>query len=374
MVCELAFARPDAQTLEVRLAGDWLLSADRPSPKDVARELHARPASKLRIAARDVGAWDSGLLTFVLAVLKICEAESIHVDRSGLPDGAQRLLALSETIPEKQGARQKEKPTGWIARVGKASIGWARGGREFIDFLGGLVLAFLRFAALRSRTPRRDLWLLIQQCGAQALPIVALIAFLVGLILAFVGAVQLRQFGAQIYVADLVGLGMAREMGALMTGIIMAGRTGAAFAAQIGTMKVNEEVDALVTLGISPIEYLVLPRMLALCLMMPLLCVFADLIGIAGGGFVGVAMLDIGPNVYVERTIQAVSTTDFVLGIVKSSVFGVLVAVAGCLRGMQCSGSASAVGMAATSAVVTGIVAIVSADGVFAVLTNVLEI
>jgi phospholipid/cholesterol/gamma-HCH transport system permease protein len=175
-------------------------------------------------------------------------------------------------------------------------------------------------------------------------------------------------------VADLVGLGMAREMGAMMTGIIMAGRTGAAFAAQLGTMKVNEEIDALVTLGIPPTEYLVLPRLVALFLMMPLLCICADLIGIIGGGLVGVGMLDIEPVEYVRRTLDAISLTDCALGIVKGAVFGVIVAVAGCLRGMQTKGSAAAVGDAATSAVVTGIVAIVAADGLFAVLTNVLEI
>jgi len=277
-------------------------------------------------------------------------------------------------VPEKQGARRAGEALPWLPRIGTAAIASAKSGLEFVDFLGSLTLALGRFITLRARYQVRDLWLLMQQCGAEALPIVALIAFLVGLILAFVGAVQLRQFGAQIYVADLVGLGMVREMGALMTGILMAGRTGASFAAQLGTMKVNEEVDALVTLGISPLEYLVLPRMLALCLMMPLLCVFADLIGIAGGGLVGIGMLDIHPGEYVRRTIDAITTTDFAVGVVKSAVFGILVAVAGCQRGMRTSGSASAVGAAATSAVVTGIVAIVSADGLFSVLTSVLGI
>ncbi len=374
MGSELAFARPDDQTLEVRLAGDWLLAGARPSAQDVARELEARPAKSVRLSAQDVSTWDSGMLTFLRTVLATCEARRIEVDRAGLPLGVQKLLALAEAVPEKQGARREETPASWLARVGTVAIESAQGGVHFLEFLGRLTLAFGRFVLFRARYQARDLWYLVKQCGAQALPIVALIAFIVGLILAFVGAVQLRQFGAQIYVADLVGLAMAREMGAMMTGIIMAGRTGAAFAAQLGTMKVNEEVDALVTLGISPIEYLVLPRMLALSLMMPLLCVFADLIGVAGGALVGIGMLEIEPTEYFLRTIEAISTTDFVLGVVKSAVFGVLVAVAGCMRGMQTSGSASAVGDAATSAVVTGIVAIVCADGLFAVLTNVLGV
>jgi phospholipid/cholesterol/gamma-HCH transport system permease protein len=262
----------------------------------------------------------------------------------------------------------------WIARIGTRAIGAAERGLAFLEFIGSLTLTLGRFLVLKARYQVRDLWLLVQQCGAQALPIVALIAFIVGLILAFVGSVQLRRFGAQVFVADLVGLGITREMGALMTGVIMAGRTGAAFAAQLGTMKVNEEVDALRTLGISPLEYLVLPRMLALCLMMPLLCVFADLIGIVGGGVVAVGVLDIQPLEYAQRTIAAISIADFLVGLTKSTVFGILVAAAGCWRGMRASGSASAVGEAATAAVVLGIVAIVTADGIFAVLTNVLNI
>jgi len=212
----------------------------------------------------------------------------------------------------------------------------------------------------------------MQECGAQALPIVSLISFLVGLILAFVGAIQLRPFGAQIYVANLVGLGMAREMGALMTGIIMAGRTGAAFAAQLGTMTVNQEIDALTTLGLRPMEFLVVPRMLALVLMMPLLCLYADLVGILGGAVVGVGMLNLGTVQYYQQTLYILQLRDFVLGLIKGAVFGILVALAGCLRGMQSGRSASAVGAAATSAVVTGIVWIIIFDALLTVIYDVL--
>jgi phospholipid/cholesterol/gamma-HCH transport system permease protein len=196
----------------------------------------------------------------------------------------------------------------------------------------------------------------------------------VGLILAFVGSVQLRQFGAQIFVANLVGVATAREMGALMTAIIMAGRTGAAFAAQLGTMQVNEEIDALKTFGFSPIDFLVMPRMIALIIMMPILCLYSDLLGILGGGIVGVSMLDISLVQYVNQTIGALSLTDFAVGLVKSCVFGVLIALAGCLRGIQCGRSASAVGSAATSAVVTAIVMIIVTDGIFSVLLDILRI
>jgi phospholipid/cholesterol/gamma-HCH transport system permease protein len=186
--------------------------------------------------------------------------------------------------------------------VGKETVKAFESSGEMIAFLGDATLAFARLLRGKARFRRADLVEIIQECGANALPIVTLISVLIGLILAFVGAVQLKQFGAQIYVADLVGIAMAREMGAIMTAIIMAGRTGAAFAAQLGTMQVNEEIDALSTLGLSPMDFLVLPRMLALILMMPLLCIYADLMGILGGAVVGIAMLDLTPVEYFVET------------------------------------------------------------------------
>jgi phospholipid/cholesterol/gamma-HCH transport system permease protein len=189
-----------------------------------------------------------------------------------------------------------------------------------------------------------------------------------------VGATELTRFGASIYVADLVGIATVREMGCIMTGIIVCGRTGAAFAAQLGTMKVNEEISALETFGISPVEFLVLPRMVALILVMPFLCTFADLISIAGGFVVSVSMLDVTATEYLTRTIQAIQLQSFLLGLGKASFFGFIVAGAGCLRGIQSGYSAAAVGEATTKAVVTGITAIVAADGIFAVLCNMLHI
>jgi phospholipid/cholesterol/gamma-HCH transport system permease protein len=216
--------------------------------------------------------------------------------------------------------------------------------------------------------------LFLEENGARALPIVSLISLLVGLILAFVGIIQLKLFGAQIYVADLVGIAMVREMGAIMTGIIMAGRTGAAFAAQLGTMEVNEEIDALKTMGISPMEFLVLPRIIAVTIMMPLLCLYANLMGILGGSIVAVGIYDVSAMAYFNRTKEAIGLNDLGIGLFMSLVFGILVALAGCLRGMQCGRSASAVGDAATSAVVTGIVAIILATAVITIVCDVLGI
>ena len=358
----------------LRLSGSWRMQDGLPLPALVEEQWGApQSAGRLAFDAHEVTAWDTGLLVFVLKVLEAATARGITVDRSGLPEGVRKLLDLAAAVPERDTKRDGE-PQSFLERVGRSAIGVWLGALEMITFVGEASRALARAAVGRARFRRVDLLLNIQEAGASALGIVSLISFLIGLILAFVGSIQLRQFGAQIYIADLVAIGMAREMGAMMAAIIMAGRTGAAYAAQLGTMRVNEEIDALSTMGISPFEFLVLPRMLGLILMMPLLTIYADLVGIAGGAVVGVGMLKVGMLPYWNHTWDAVSLSDFAAGLIKSAVFGVLIAIAGCLRGMQCGRSASAVGLAATSAVVTGIVFIIATDGLFAVITNVLKI
>ena len=372
MVAELAFNHADG-TLVVRLSGEWRLGAPRPAPEELQRELAARPIGRVGFDAAELQGWDSTLLAFLADLELRCQTASVEVDRAGLPPGVRRLLELAEAVPERP-AEPSERPSWLLARVGGWAQRCAAGWLEFLAFLGQVTVASGRLLTWRARFRRADLLLHLQEAGAEALPIVTLVSILVGLILAFVGAVQLQQFGADIFIANLVGIAMLREMGAMMTGIIMAGRTGAAFAAQLGTMKVTEEVDALVTFGIPPIEFLVLPRMLALCLMMPLLCLYSDILGILGGALVGSGMLGLSAEHYWQQTLAALTLTDLVVGLFKAGVYGVLVAVSGCLRGMQASGSAAAVGAATTSAMVTAIVAIVVADGVFAVVFNVLGI
>ena len=361
-------ARPRVDTLEVRLEGDWLLRGTRTSTAEIDREIADRPPRRVVYDGSRIGRWDSALLTFLERLEGTLRSASIRSDRTGLPEGVQRLLTLAEAVPEKKGARGGDQKASFLARVGENAVAGWKGAGDVLDFLGQATVALWNLLRLRARMPIADVLLFVQNTGIEALGIVSLISFLVGLILAFVGAVQLKQFGATIYVANLVEIGMAREMGAIMTGIIMAGRTGAAFAAQLGTMKVTEEIDALRTLGIDPVEYLVLPRLIALSLMMPLLCLYSDIVGMIGGAVVGVGMLDITPAQYWQQTLYYASLTQFALGILKAGVFGVLVALSGCLRGMQCGDSASAVGDAATSAVVTSIVLIVVADGIFAVI------
>lgn len=371
---ELSFSRTGDGALVVRLAGPWHLERAMPSADAIEREIQSAAPRRVSFDAGDLGAWDSSLLTFLVQAMEICARRGVTADRQSLPSGVRRLLALAEAVPERAGARQGTTVPPWLARIGLAVLDARRPILDMLGFIGQVTVALGRLVRGKARFRLTDLLLLVQQAGAQALGIVTLISFLVGLILAFVGAVQLQQFGAAIYVANLVGIAMVREMGAMMTGIVMAGRTGAAYAAQLGTMKVTQEIDALTTMGFSPLEFLVLPRMIALCVMMPLLCLYSDFMGIVGGAVVGAGMLDLPLRVYYDQTAGAVRIQDLVGGIFKASVYGVLIAVSGCLRGMQCGNSSSAVGDAATSAVVTGIVFIISACGVFAVVFYVLGI
>jgi len=372
---EMNITRPANDTLCLDLSGDWCIGQPIPSLGEMEQRLKSEPGvQKIVFDTPQVTDWDSCLLTFLMDIHNICSENSMAVDTGGLPQGVDKLIALATAVPERKGARKQTTRDPLLVRVGASAIALWQSASELLVFIGEAVVAFLRFIAGKASFRRRDLMVLIQECGVDALPIVSLISFLVGLILAFVGAVQLEMFGAQIFVANLVGIAMVRVLGAVMAGIVMAGRTGAAFAAQLGTMQVNEEIDALKTMGVSPMEFLVLPRMLALVLMMPLLCVFADLMGILGGLVVGVGLLDIGLIQYLNQTKAALNLNHFFIGIFSASVFGVLVALAGCLKGIECGRSASAVGEATTSAVVTSIVAIAVATAIITLVCNVLHI
>jgi phospholipid/cholesterol/gamma-HCH transport system permease protein len=372
---EMSFEHKADNTLLVRLKGSWTIGQKIPSAGEVQSHIKSDAGVKnIAFDTRELSGWDSSLLSFLTKIINQCSAKNITVNQEGLPEGVRKLIDLAFAVPERKGARKEAVRESLVARIGASTIEAGQATVDTLNFIGEAFVAFLKFLVGKARFQRSDLMLTLQQCGAQALPIVSLISVLVGLILAFIGAVQLMMFGAQIFVADLVAIAMVRVMGAVMVGVIMAGRTGAAFAAQIGTMQVNEEIDALQTLGISPMEFLVLPRMLALILMMPLLCIYADLMGVLGGFIVGVGMLDISSTQYINQTIKALNLYHFFIGLFHALVFGVLVALAGCLRGIQCGRSASAVGQATTSAVVTSIVSIVLATAVITIVANILGI
>jgi phospholipid/cholesterol/gamma-HCH transport system permease protein len=373
---QLDLERRSEGSLLVKLSGSWKLTTELPSVAVFQKKLASDPdAKQVHFDTRRLSGWDSGLLTFLNNLSELCRKSHIAVDYQGLPEGVRRLLKLAAAVPPKTDTGRGATSTAPLfSKIGDRTLEFFRASREVLDFVGDATLVSVKLLGGKARFRGSDLFMILQETGAQALPIVSLISLLVGLILAFVGAVQLAMFGAQIYIANLVGIAMTREMGAMMTAIIMAGRTGAAFAAQLGTMQVNEEIDALKTLGVSPMEFLVLPRMLALVLMMPLLCIYADLLGMLGGALVSIGAFDVTLIQYATQTQASISLTHIAIGVVKSVIFGSVIALSGCLRGMQCGRSATEVGYAATSAVVTAIVWIIALDGIFAVMTNVLGI
>jgi phospholipid/cholesterol/gamma-HCH transport system permease protein len=364
------------QNLVLNFEGNWNIRDIRHGEIDALfSELDREgPAEALQIEMTNVGSWDTSLLVVVARAEEWCQKHQVKFLHESLPKSVASLMAISEEVPERKTGRKSQKGWSIFSILGTNAINAAEGVGATFEFTGEVVLSFGRILRGKAAFDWRMFWLTMQECSAQALPIVGMICFLTGLIFAFVGAVQLRQFGAGIYVANLVAVAMAREMGAIMTGIIMAGRTGAAFAAQIGSMKVSEEIDALRTLAISPMDFLVSPRLLALFFLMPLLVLYADLVGILGGAFVGLTFLGISWSQYWNQTIGSMGLIDIGTGLAKSAVFGVIVAMAGCERGMKSGNNAAAVGNAATSAVVLGITWIVASDAIIDVIQEVLNL
>ncbi len=303
--------------------------------------------------------WGSTLITCIVGMVRTCRERGIEPDMTALPEGVRRLVALAFAVPPRKDAARSAKRTPFLERVGGIALRIPESVRSVASFCGHMVRGLGRVCTGKADMRWRDVLEQMQECGSTAFPIVSLISLLVGLILAFVGAVQLQTFGAEIYVADLVGIGMVRVIGAIMAAITMAGRTGASFAAVLGTMQVNEEIDALHTLGISPTEFLVLPRLIALVFMMPLLTIYADLMGILGGLIVGVGMLDLHMAEYIFATKRSLSAANIWIGLAHGTLFGVVIAICGCYNGIRCGRSALAVGVATTAAVVSSIVSII---------------
>jgi len=363
---ELSEINPGENLLN--LSGDWTALNQVPSYHEVIDELNNKNSRAIKFDSSDLGKWDSSLLVFLLRINSFAEKEKIKFDDHGLPEGVRKLIKLAKAVPVVDNQEKDEIDMPLLDRIGSASLRVKGSAGDMLDFIGQVFLSFSRMFTGKAIFRRSDFLVYMQQAGAEAILIVTIINLLIGLIIAFVGAVQLKMFGAEIYVADLVGLGMVREMSPMMTAIIMAGRSGASYAAQLGTMMVNEEIDALITFGFDPIDFLVLPRLMALVLMMPLLTLYADFIGIIGGMTVGVGMLGISFEQYYEETISALSPLTFLLGIVKGTIYGFLVGFAGCYRGMQSGRSSAAVGASTTSAVVTGIIMIIVASAVTTII------
>jgi phospholipid/cholesterol/gamma-HCH transport system permease protein len=352
------------------LNGDWIAQYGR-IPEFPADAIPSTAAGQtLILDVEGVGRWDSGLIEFLWDARRAAIAAGLTVDSARLPASARKLLGLlpDQLTEPKPAPRRRFNPLYWLGgqtivlltEVGAVSLLLAA------TTTGGVL-------ALSGRARMRAVDLLgnIRDAGPSALIIVSVVNFLIGAILAFVGAVQLRKFAADIYVANLVGLAVVREMAAVMTAIVMAGRTGGAYAARIATMQGNEEIDALQVIGIPVSDYIVLPSILALVFTMPFLYLYGCLVGMVGGFVVSIAMLDITGRGYLTQTLAAVPLDQFAFGFVKSIAFAVLIGVTSCQIGLKAGRSAADVGLAATRAVVTGIVGVIALDAVFALLADV---
>lgn len=358
------------------LCGDWSIDGETPRFDTLAslKDNGGQPMRSLTFDATALGSWDSSLLVFLEQAQSYCETHHIPMDEAALPEQVTRLLALSRAVPERVARIDTHGPPSFLARLGNKALGTWTAIESTITFAGQVAMAAAQLPSRNVHMRWREFWVVVQSNSSGAIPIVSLIALLVGVIIAFLGVVVLERFGAGYYSSYLVGFGMLREMGALMTGIIMAGRTGAGFAAELGSMKITEEIDAFVTLGISPVEHLVLPRMLGILFMMPLLTLYADFVGIMGGMGVAVSLLDLSAKQFVGGLLSAVTLIDAVLGVFKGLVFGAIIGFAGCLKGLQTGSGAGAVGRAATSAVVLGITLIILANAVIDWLAALLKI
>jgi len=292
-----------------------------------------------------------------------------HFCLQNVNDEASKVLSiLNFDSLEKGDTLKKKRPPAMLIRLGEATIRHASDLKFLLSFMGSVCLSLLHVCLHPKSLRKDDTFLCMQKTGVDALPIVGLISFLLGLIMAFMSSVQLRQFGADIYVASLVSLSMTRELGPIMTAIIVSGRSGSAFAAEIGTMKISEEVDALFTMGFDPTRFLVVPKIIASVIVVPLLTLFSDVFAIIGGLVVGILTLDLTANAYITQTIKTLTLFDVFLGVFKSGVFAILIAWIGCLRGFQVKGGASSVGQATTSAVVSSIFLIILFNSVFSVI------
>lgn len=363
---------PDQGTLVVRLSGSVSMTGPL-GPSIRQRLLDATAASRFRCLVVDlssVSRIDTSGTVLIALLRKTAHLKEARFELCGAEGSVRDFLSwvdLDSLVLESQTGSTAQHH-GPLVAVGEAALGFLETLRFFFSFVGALFLAGLR-ALFHPRSFRvRHMLACLEQGGVDALPIITLIHFLVGLVLAFQASIQLRQFGANIFVADLVGLAQVREFGPLVTAVLLAGRSGSAFAAELGTMQVNEEIDALKTLGIDPVRFLVLPKTVALFLAMPLLTLYADLLGLLGGLAVGVLGLDLTVQGYLLETQKALDLFDVFSGLIKSFAFALIVAGVGCLRGLQTKGGAESVGKAATSAVVAGIFLIIVADAVFTVI------
>ncbi|MCQ2734430.1 MAG: ABC transporter permease [Alphaproteobacteria bacterium] len=350
---------------KIILSGD-VLECDSDNIVQQVQKFSAENLKSISFEAQTLEKWDSSLLVILYETLRVAQANGINVNMSDLPQNLQDLMKLAFADDRKP--THDDSQFSWLESLGKKIIDLWETISQVCKFLGKTTVSVGKFLSGQSIMRGVDFYSALNDCGPKALAIVSLISFLVGLILAFVGAVQLQTFGAQIYVASLVTIGMCRIMGAIMVGIIMAGRTGSSYAATIGTMQVNEELDALQTMGMPATDFLVLPRLLALVLAMPILTMLSDIMGMIGGAFIGVFMMQIPYQEYWKYAFDAFTLKNFLVGIFHGFCFGIIIALCGCYSGLHCGRNADSVGLATTKSVVCAIVWMIVVTGIITII------
>ncbi len=359
------------QTLEMELSGNFS-SYDNETEKTALFNAAAK-ARNILVKTSGLERWDSTLVVVLYELAKRADKQKTSYDFSSLPENLHRLVSLALEV-DRNPPSPPSRTTPWLEALGGWGLNIYTGFISGLKFLGRLLTSIGRFLTGKAVMRPVDFLFALEDCGYRAVAIVSLVSFMVGLILAFVGAIQLQTFGAQIYVASLVTIGMTRIMGAIMAGIIMAGRTGASYAAAIGTMQVNEEIDALKTMGIPVTDFLVLPRTLSLLITMPVLTVLADFMGIFGGTFVGTVMLDISLQEYIKFSVDTFELDNFLVGVFHGFLYGMIISLCGCYYGVNCGRNADSVGMAATKSVVSAIVWMIVVTGILTFIFKVLGI
>jgi phospholipid/cholesterol/gamma-HCH transport system permease protein len=358
----------------LRTGGDWRIANAGQLDSQLTR-LDV-PGDRVVVDMAALESLDTAGAWLLYRTLKLFEAQHKKIALRGARNEHHAMLreVAANDKPCEIGPPHVNTVTRVVIRVGRATVDALRAGRDFVSFFGAAVVTFLR-ALLQ---PRRLRWTSLvyqmEQVGFNALPIVGLIAFLIGVVLAYQGAVQLQRLGAEVFVVDLIAVSVLREVGILLTAIVVAGRSGSAFTAQIGSMKANEEVDALRTLGMDPMDVLVLPRVLALVITLPMLAFFADMLGLLGGGLMAWVVLDISPAMFIERLRHAVTAWSFLVGIIKAPFFAVVIALVGCHEGLQVTGSAESVGSRTTRAVVEAIFLVIVLDAAFSIFFSVVGV
>ena len=356
------------ESIIICLYGNLVIDTAQACIRDIRSEILKYSFKKAVIDISGVTQFDDYGALAISEIRNVTGLEEEVVQIDGIGPDHKKILDFTDFDGSTHATTAPAATPNLFIQAGEAVINAYNGITYFIAFVGSIALSILRVARRPGSLRYGDIVMHMKTTGVDALPVVGLISLMLGLIIAFISSMQLKVYGANIYVANLVAVAMVSELGPIMTGIVVAGRSGSAYAAEISTMKISEEIDALYVMGFDPNQFLVLPRLIAAVIVLPILAFFSNLFAIAGGAIIGVTMLDIALETYIDQTIGAIKLFELVWGLFKASIFAVLIATTGCLRGFQAKGGAASVGNAATSAVVTSIFLIIFFDSMFAII------